>query len=373
MDQVGNLYVAESCGNTVSKISLTGVITTFATGINYPTGMAVDSAGYVYVCNLNDGSLMKISPQGLMVTYATGLDYPTDMAIQLRNVAGSSPMAVPRVANAFTFPTPIQSLVRSNYSGPIFCSIVASGTTAQVNLDGSLSHGIDQQAVTYLWGDYDSDHFTPLSGSSSSPIFNTSISISKGPAEKVLSLRVYSGPEFDEAFFDVYAMTVPQTIGILGEITNFCAPSKISQRLSAQLTALLNGARNGHPVQNTETVSFLEKYQKLILGLDSSVAPDVLAGFETLSQNLIYALEGSAKVTDQPPPILKVTINGRGVIAPNLTNSVLQLGKVYTLLAKPRHASVFTGWSGDIVSSSERITFAATTNLVLQANFSSPP
>jgi len=149
-DNEGNLYVAESCGNTIGKISPTGAVSTFATGLSYPTGVAVDSAGYVYVCNIDDGSLRKISPEGLMVTYATGLDYPTDMTIQRRNVAGSPPVAVPRVSNAFTFPVAIQSLIRSNYTGPVFILLDCHVGRDRKNQPGWITFGKSRPATAFL-------------------------------------------------------------------------------------------------------------------------------------------------------------------------------------------------------------------------------
>jgi trimeric autotransporter adhesin len=85
-DAAGNIYVAESAGNDVRKITPAGVVTTFASdtkginaNLNSPDGVAVDLSGNVYIANyggnradnLNEGTIVKITPGGLVSTFAT--------------------------------------------------------------------------------------------------------------------------------------------------------------------------------------------------------------------------------------------------------------------------------------------------------------
>ncbi len=60
-----------------------GTDTVFAnTGMNHPTGLAVDSAGNVYVAHQIGGTILKYGPGGGTGTvFATGVDNPEGLAI----------------------------------------------------------------------------------------------------------------------------------------------------------------------------------------------------------------------------------------------------------------------------------------------------
>ena len=46
-DSADNLYVSDASGNTVSKVDIHGNVKPFASGLDFPTGLAVDSVGNV--------------------------------------------------------------------------------------------------------------------------------------------------------------------------------------------------------------------------------------------------------------------------------------------------------------------------------------
>jgi sugar lactone lactonase YvrE len=84
VDQVGNLYVANYVGDTISKVAPDGTVSLFAQGLDRPTGLAFDSQGDLYACNITEygmGTLCKITADGAVTTVAQGLDYPTAIAI----------------------------------------------------------------------------------------------------------------------------------------------------------------------------------------------------------------------------------------------------------------------------------------------------
>ena len=66
---------------------------------------------------------------------------------------------------------------------------------------------------------------------------------------------------------------------------------------------------------------------------------------------------------------LGLMIVGQGTVVPNLTNAPLVAGRVYKLIATPQTGFVFAGWTGDIASTSNALSFRMTPGLALQARF----
>lgn len=63
-----------------------------------------------------------------------------------------------------------------------------------------------------------------------------------------------------------------------------------------------------------------------------------------------------------------LTQEGQGTVSPALTPKITA-GRTYTLTAKPAAGQEFAGWTGSIVSDSPKISFKATSNIVLHAKF----
>ena len=85
VDSSGNVYVADTYGSTIRKITPAGVVTTLAgkteepgssdgTGADAsfsdPIGVAVDSNGNVYVADTGNATIRKITPAGAVTTLA---------------------------------------------------------------------------------------------------------------------------------------------------------------------------------------------------------------------------------------------------------------------------------------------------------------
>jgi len=73
----------------------------------------------------------------------------------------------------------------------------------------------------------------------------------------------------------------------------------------------------------------------------------------------------SITVTVQP-------VNG-GSVTPNYQNNALEIGRAFTITAKPARGFLFTNWSGFETSANAVLTFTMQTNEVLQANFVPSP
>ncbi len=96
VDKSGSLYVADSSGYTIRKVTPVGtdwVVTTLAgryytfgsqngtgTGarFNLPTGVAVDRAGNVFVADTLNHLIRKVTPAGVVTTFAGGAGVPGD-------------------------------------------------------------------------------------------------------------------------------------------------------------------------------------------------------------------------------------------------------------------------------------------------------
>jgi uncharacterized repeat protein (TIGR02543 family) len=67
--------------------------------------------------------------------------------------------------------------------------------------------------------------------------------------------------------------------------------------------------------------------------------------------------------------LLTVSIHGGGIVSPDYSGQMLEVGTNYTLTATPSAGYVFASWSGDLTASTPVLTFTMQSNLVLQANF----
>src|SRR5215469_18244724 len=80
-----NLFVADYTGQAVYEYPPAGgTPTTFATGLNYPQGIAFNSSGDLFVANSAQngpgGYISEITPGGAQSTFVTGID-PVALAV----------------------------------------------------------------------------------------------------------------------------------------------------------------------------------------------------------------------------------------------------------------------------------------------------
>jgi len=69
-----DLFVGEVDGDTVARITPNGTVSTFATGVNYPDGLAFDTVGNLYVLNRGTNEILRVGPTGGVATvFVSGL------------------------------------------------------------------------------------------------------------------------------------------------------------------------------------------------------------------------------------------------------------------------------------------------------------
>ncbi len=95
VDNAGNVYVADQANNLIRKITPAGVVSTYAgsgaagsqngasalASFNTPTGVALDAAGNLYVSDSENNMVRKITPAGVVSTIASGFDFPRELRV----------------------------------------------------------------------------------------------------------------------------------------------------------------------------------------------------------------------------------------------------------------------------------------------------
>lgn len=72
------IYYSEETGD-IKKITSSGVISPFATGVSQPNGMTFDNAGNLIVVDKVEGEIKKITPAGVVSTLISGMANPTNV------------------------------------------------------------------------------------------------------------------------------------------------------------------------------------------------------------------------------------------------------------------------------------------------------
>jgi YD repeat-containing protein len=78
-DVSGNMYIVDAADGRIRKVDTTGIITTVASGLDYPGTVAVDPSGNIYFAEWM--GLKKIDPSGTMTTLIEDVQYIFDLAL----------------------------------------------------------------------------------------------------------------------------------------------------------------------------------------------------------------------------------------------------------------------------------------------------
>jgi sugar lactone lactonase YvrE len=154
VDTQGNVYVGNSTGGTVLKVTPAGAITTFATGFSTVSGLVFGPGGSLFVSDSSRGTVSKVSSAGVATVFASGLSGPNAMTFDSHGnlfVANSGNNKVVEITPAgvvstlpYTFSGPLGLAFDKN--GNLYVANTFSGTVSKVAAGGGVS--------TYLTGLY---------------------------------------------------------------------------------------------------------------------------------------------------------------------------------------------------------------------------
>lgn len=155
-DSSGNLFVADAQqGNYIRKVTPSGIVTTLAggqsgyvngtgssAGFAGMYGIAADSADNLYVTELLNGDIRKITPSGVVTTFKSGLDHPVGIAIDgLNNVYVAAGSVIEKITQAGVVTTIAGQAGTSGYADGI-------GTSALFSAFGGMT--IDASGNLYV-------------------------------------------------------------------------------------------------------------------------------------------------------------------------------------------------------------------------------
>ena len=171
VDSSGTVYVADSFGNRIRKITSAGVVTTLAgsgtagfadgTGsaaqFNYPNGVAVDSSGTVYVADAGNNRIRKITPSGVVTTLAgSGVAGFADGTGTAAQFDGSRGVAVDSSGTVYVSDLNNQRIRKITPSG-VVTTLAGSGTTGFADGTGSTAQfnspngvAVDSSGTVYV-------------------------------------------------------------------------------------------------------------------------------------------------------------------------------------------------------------------------------
>jgi len=240
----GYLFATNPGLGTVYKISPNGIVTTIATGLSNPFGIALDSSDNVFVTNLDLGvsggsSIIKITPSDAITTFATGLFNPVFMTID-----GSNNLYVSNQGNntiSKITPSGTLSAFAPGINGPEGLAFDSSGNLF-VSSDSNNIYKVTPSGVTSLFA-------TTTLPQSSGLVFDASGNLLVSNRQGQSILEVTPGGSISTYAFNVYNQGPPE--GLVFVSPNIPEPETWSLFAGGFALALVAGIRKRQALQFT--------------------------------------------------------------------------------------------------------------------------
>ena len=152
IDNLKNVFAAETNRTVLKKIDINGFISTLGTGFNDATGLAVDPLGNVIVADLFNNAIKKVAINGTTTTIGTNITEPRGVAFDANNsIVFTDAYGLKRLTNGVT--SSIAALgnfpygVAADALGNFFVVESDSGLVKKITATGTIS-----TVITGLYG-----------------------------------------------------------------------------------------------------------------------------------------------------------------------------------------------------------------------------
>jgi sugar lactone lactonase YvrE len=135
VDAHGNIYVANCGAGAVSKITPAGAVSLFASGFANPTALAFDARGNLYVANLGSNSVSRVTSAGMVSTFTSHINNPAGLAFDHAGnlyVANDGNTGQPQAVSKVT-PAGGVSVFASGFIHPVGLAFDAAGNLYVAN------------------------------------------------------------------------------------------------------------------------------------------------------------------------------------------------------------------------------------------------
>ncbi|ATC63703.1 hypothetical protein CMV30_06905 [Nibricoccus aquaticus] len=157
-DSAGNLYLVDQWDSTLKKITPGGVVSTLASGFNYPYAVVCDAADNLYVTDANDNAVIKVTPAGVTSVFASGLGAPYGLAIDstgnlyvsdfaTENIVKISPSGVTSV---FASSAGIAYGLACDASDNLYMAELNTSSVIRISADGTTVTTIASSGLGYI-------------------------------------------------------------------------------------------------------------------------------------------------------------------------------------------------------------------------------
>ena len=159
-DNLGNFYSADVISGNIFKISSNGTVTTFVSGLQNPTGLAIDSLGNIYASLLSGFSIVKITNNGSVSTLVEPGVIPgeiTDITIDnLGNIYTISENSIYKITSDGTVSLFVPS---TSFTGGTMIGICFDGTSDFYCADSNSIYKISSNGSVTIFSSIPSDIF----------------------------------------------------------------------------------------------------------------------------------------------------------------------------------------------------------------------